>query len=154
MSLNNIKKMQSERGFTIVELLIVIVVIGILAAIVIVAYTGVTKKANASAAKGNAESILKVVEGYNADKGAYAAWSVISVDTSLTAKPPQNVTVNNTTLDGTVTGDKNGKHIYVQAKGTTGACVAYWDDEKNSLGKMFAGDATALDTATASGVCS
>lgn len=39
------------RGFTIVELLIVIVVIGILAAIVIVAYQGVTNRANDSAIK-------------------------------------------------------------------------------------------------------
>ncbi len=38
-------------GFTIVELLIVIVVIGILAAITIVAYNGITARANASAAQ-------------------------------------------------------------------------------------------------------
>jgi prepilin-type N-terminal cleavage/methylation domain-containing protein len=37
-----------QRGFTIVELLIVIVVIGILAAIIIIAYNGVTQKAHAS----------------------------------------------------------------------------------------------------------
>ncbi|RYZ85786.1 MAG: prepilin-type N-terminal cleavage/methylation domain-containing protein, partial [Moraxellaceae bacterium] len=38
-------------GFTIVELLIVIVVIGILAAIVIVGYQGVTKRANDTAVR-------------------------------------------------------------------------------------------------------
>lgn len=38
----------APRGFTIVELLIVIVVIGILAAITIVSYTGVTARANES----------------------------------------------------------------------------------------------------------
>lgn len=38
-------------GFTIVELLIVIVVIGILATIVVVAYTGITNQANLSAMK-------------------------------------------------------------------------------------------------------
>jgi prepilin-type N-terminal cleavage/methylation domain-containing protein len=36
---------QKQRGFTIVELLIVIVVIGILAAITIVAYNGVQTRA-------------------------------------------------------------------------------------------------------------
>ncbi len=41
---------RSQHGFTIVELLIVIVVIGILAAIVTVAYTGVQERARLSAA--------------------------------------------------------------------------------------------------------
>ena len=43
------ERKQKSLGFTIVELLIVIVVIGILAAIVIVAYNGVQQSANASA---------------------------------------------------------------------------------------------------------
>ncbi|RYX79149.1 prepilin-type N-terminal cleavage/methylation domain-containing protein [bacterium] len=48
MNLQNIKQLKDQKGFTIVELLIVIVVIGILAAIVIVAYQGVTARANTS----------------------------------------------------------------------------------------------------------
>jgi general secretion pathway protein G len=57
MTLNNIKKMKNEKGFTIVELLIVIVVIGILAAIVIVAYNGVQNKANTTKAQTNASAV-------------------------------------------------------------------------------------------------
>jgi prepilin-type N-terminal cleavage/methylation domain-containing protein len=43
--------MNKHKGFTIVELLIVIVIIGILAAISIVAYNGITQKARESATK-------------------------------------------------------------------------------------------------------
>jgi len=72
MSFKDIKtKTQSERGFTIVELLIVIVVIGILAAITIVSFNGVTARANATSAKAAASSALKKAEAYNAEKAAY-----------------------------------------------------------------------------------
>ena len=64
---NNINK----SGFTIVELLIVIVVIAILAAITIVAYNGITARANSSSAQSTAANVLKKVEAYNAEEGSY-----------------------------------------------------------------------------------
>lgn len=48
-----------RQGFTIVELLIVIVVIGILAAISIVAYTGISKRADDSARESTSNQIEK-----------------------------------------------------------------------------------------------
>lgn len=60
MSLKNIKA--NNQGFTIVELLIVVVVIAILAAITIVSYNGITNRANGSAITSLAAGIQKKAE--------------------------------------------------------------------------------------------
>lgn len=61
----------SKSGFTIVELLIVIVVIAILAAISIVAYTGIQQRGRDSQRKSDLASIGKAIELYHADNGVY-----------------------------------------------------------------------------------
>jgi prepilin-type N-terminal cleavage/methylation domain-containing protein len=71
MTLNNIKTLKKERGFTIVELLIVIVVIAILAAIVIVAYNGIQNRAKTQSAQSAAANMQKKIEAYNAATGSY-----------------------------------------------------------------------------------
>jgi type IV pilus assembly protein PilA len=73
MTLANIKTRKSEKGFTLVELLIVIVVIAILAAITIVAYNGIQQRAHTTSQKTTAENLAKKVEGYNAINNAYPA---------------------------------------------------------------------------------
>lgn len=52
---------QKQTGFTIVELLIVIVVIGILAAITVVAYNGVQERANVQKANSDLATFVKAV---------------------------------------------------------------------------------------------
>ncbi len=72
MSLKNIKtNLQSDRGFTIVELLIVVVVIAILAAITIVSYNGITNRANQSASKSTASTVQKKAELFFSENGRY-----------------------------------------------------------------------------------
>jgi len=60
-----------QKGFTIVELLIVIVVIAILAAITIVSYNGVQSRAKDSSRDSGAKTIRTVLELYKADNGGY-----------------------------------------------------------------------------------
>ena len=58
-------------GFTIVELLIVIVIIAILAAVTMVAYGGMTRRANNVAVIDAASKTLKVIQAYSAANGSY-----------------------------------------------------------------------------------
>jgi prepilin-type N-terminal cleavage/methylation domain-containing protein len=63
----------SGRGFTIVELLIVIVIIAILAVIVIVAYNGITGRAYNNRAQSELSSIAKAVQVFYTVNGRYPA---------------------------------------------------------------------------------
>lgn len=60
-----------QQGFTIVELLIVIVVIGILATLVIVTFTGVQKKARDSQRQTDIGAIYSHLEAYYAEAAQY-----------------------------------------------------------------------------------
>ena len=66
---------RNARGFTIVELLIVVVVIAILAAISIVAFNGMQQRARDSERKTDVASIAKALSLYQVDNGPMGAGS-------------------------------------------------------------------------------
>jgi len=66
-----LKNRQRQYGFTIVELLIVIVVIAILAAITIVAYNGVTQRAVEVSLKSDLQNTARKLAIYHTDNGSY-----------------------------------------------------------------------------------
>lgn len=71
--------MRRQHGFTIVELLIVIVVIGILAAITIVAYNGVQQRAKNTQMVAVAKTYRDALLNYEAINGAYPTFSQYAV---------------------------------------------------------------------------
>ncbi len=64
-------KQRAQQGFTIVELLIVIVVIGILAALVITTFNGIQQKGRNTERTTDLNAIKSQLEAYYAQNGAY-----------------------------------------------------------------------------------
>ena len=135
--------LRKQKGFTIVELLIVIVVIAILAAISIVAYTGINNRAKASERKSDATSISKVAETINAGENStgYPTTAAALHATTGDAALPSNIRVNiitavptNATEAGPAIATGTGVKTYnVRSCGaTTGLVVYYWDPSVTS----------------------
>lgn len=72
----------SRSGFTIVELLIVIVVIGILATITIVSYSGIQKRAASAAASSDLRNAATLMAAAYTESGSYPTTLPLAVKTS------------------------------------------------------------------------
>jgi len=59
-------------GFTLVELLVVIVILGILAGVAVLAVSGISDRGDASACKSEKRSVSTAVEAYYAKENKYA----------------------------------------------------------------------------------
>ena len=151
MVLNNIKTRQKNSGFTIVELLVVIVVIGILAAITIVSYTGITSRARGSKAISNADSVVSVANIYSTDP-ANTGFPTLAQLTGYTtmSKIPAGVNVSTYALavgtdkavNTALSGATNHENIIFYSQLTTGtatngACIGYWDFAATSATMVY-----------------
>lgn len=143
-----------KKGFTIIELLIVIVVIGILAAIVVVTYQGVQNKANTTAAEQNAREVVNKASAFNAVATVYPTWAELkaatpngTTDTIKEAELSEKVAAligdNTKTISGATKANKEAiKYIQCLDKtggNAVGAIALYYDYSNNKIAAVRVG---------------
>ena len=149
-------KQIKSRGFTIIELLIVIVIIAILAAITIVAYNGIQNRANNSGAQSAANNMVKKIEAYNAINQTYpTATTVTAYKTALEAD--DTTKISNAGIDIAATPDRtNGKNtVQISNCAGKGAIINYYDFTLGALTSATANPSNnvSLKVGDTSGTC-
>lgn len=90
---NHFEVEEQDKGFTLVELLIVIVILGILATVTVFAVTGITSRGKDSACKSDLKTIQTAEEAFSANTGAYTTSQQALVDAGLMHSTSPNWTI-------------------------------------------------------------
>ena len=110
---------RSERGFTLIELVIVIVILGILAAVAIPKYEDMQEQARSATLKGQLGSIRSAVAiqyGRNALNGS-ATFPVLNGSIFADGNIPKEPVMNSSTVKTTAGVDNAGGWVYSQTTG-------------------------------------
>lgn len=133
---------RNNKAFTLVEILIVVVILGILAAIVVPQFTNATQDAQTGNLRSQIKSISNQIELYKARTNNYPdlvgnGWTDMTNGGYLKAAPKNPFNNSSTVVagafaaDGSVAGQAGAGWVYDQATGQFSAC--YYDELNQTL---------------------
>ena len=138
-----------QKGFTIVELLIVVVVIAILAEITIVSYNGITARSNSAAGLAAANTVIKKANLYNTEISTYpTAPSQLTSAAASTSYQLGGVTFAAATTAATTPSTLT----FIACGAAVGVKVGYYDNVNNIVAYLYAGGANAGNCASTTGL--
>lgn len=144
-----LERKQNEGGFTLIELMVVVLIIAILIAIAIPTFLGARKRAQDRAAQSNIRNVLTAEKTYYTDAQAYTASETdieaIEPAIQIQATDPPTLTGNNVTVvlsSGTV---------YISAKSASGSCFYVKDDAASATQFTKDTDGTCSSSTTVTG---
>ena len=154
----NRPNISTSKGFTIVELLIVIVVIGILAAITVVAYNGISNRSKEAAAESAASSAVKKAGAFQSETGSLPLASTDLTGAATTTSYNLNGVAFQATLAAAPTAPATlvfrkcgtgapANQAALIAGNTTGIQMVYWD-----YGAGSANSGISLGTVSGAGI--
>ena len=136
MKLNKLRIQANEKGFTLIELMIVIAIIGILAAVAIPNFIAYRDKAYCSAAEKDANGLAATVADYFAIP-AHTSWATVklgSATSSFGGGEVKGVTWSALSGDNYATIDGDVSAIVVTVKDGSGRCPKDYMDAQEAAG--------------------